>query len=336
MKKYKNLILFLIICFLAITTILISLSWGTYSLDFASVINTLFGKGSNTENIIIFDLRLPRIAVAIVVGIALSTAGCILQSITRNDLSEPGIIGINAGAALAVVLFISYNTGSYYNELGDLSIFLMPAIAIIGALITSVIIYALSYNKGITPVRILLIGIGINAGINSVIALYQLILSAGDFNRVLTWTSGSLWGSNLKFFLASAPIIVILYILTLFKHKTLDILNLGDETAIGLGINVEKERKYLLLLVVGLAAAATAVAGNISFLGLLAPHIAKKLFGFSHKKILLISAIISVIIIVGADAISRNLFSPIEIPVGITISILGVPYFIYLMLKEKE
>lgn len=335
MEKYKKIIIFLIICILAITIILINLGWGTYNLNFTAIINTLFGQGSNSENIIIFDLRLPRIFIAIIVGIALSTAGCILQTITKNDLSEPGIIGINAGAALAVVLFISYNTGNYYNELGDLSIFLMPFIAIIGSLIASFIIYILSYNKGLSPTRILLIGIGINAGINSIISLYQLILSAGDFNRVLTWTSGSLWGSNWKFFIASSPIILIFYILTIFKHKTLDILNLGDEIALGLGINVERERKYLFFIVVILSATATSVAGNIGFLGLLAPHIAKKLFGFAHKKIIITSSVISIIIIVGADALSRNLFSPIEIPVGITIALLGVPYFIYLMLKEK-
>ena len=126
-----------------------------------------------------------------------------------------------------------------------------------------------------------------------------------------------------------------MFIIVLLNHKKLDVLNLSDELAISLGLNIEKERKKFLSYAVILAGTATAFAGNIGFLGLISPHIAKKLVGPYHKNFMVISAMISVIIILVADAVSRNLFSPIEIPVGITVSIFGVPYFIYLMMKEK-
>ena len=131
------------------------------------------------------------------------------------------------------------------------------------------------------------------------------------------------------------PIVAIFFIYILLNHKRLDVLNLSDETALSLGLNIEKERKKFISLAVVLAGTATAFAGNIGFLGLISPHIAKKLVGPYHKKFITVSAMISVIIILLADAVSRNLFSPIEIPVGITVSIFGVPYFIYLMMKEN-
>jgi iron complex transport system permease protein len=131
------------------------------------------------------------------------------------------------------------------------------------------------------------------------------------------------------------PIITLLFIIVLLNHKKLDVLNLSDELSISLGLNIEKERKKFLTYVVILAGTATAFAGNIGFLGLVSPHIARKLVGPYHKNFIAISGVISTIIILLADAVSRNLFSPIEIPVGITVSIFGVPYFIYLMMKEK-
>ncbi len=313
---------------------LLSLSWGTYQISFIAILETLLGNGSKAENMTIFSLRLPRLAVAILVGICLSTSGCILQSITRNELAESGMIGINAGASLFVVLLISYGQTNYYDTLGDNALYLMPFVAILGALTSGLVIYFFSNKNGINPTRLILTGIGVNIGINAFITLYQLNMSQSDYNQILTWTSGSLWGSSWKFFYLILPFTILFSVLVAFKLKIMDALDLGDELAIGLGVEVNKERKILGFYAVALAGIATAVAGNIAFLGLISPHIAKKLVGPVHKRQLPVSAIISCIIIIFADSLSRNLFSPIEIPVGITISIVGVPYFIYLMMKE--
>lgn len=333
MKK-RVFITSIVVSILFVFTFLLAASWGSYSISFGDVIKTFFGRGSLLQTTTIWDIRLPRICVAIVVGVCLSTAGCVLQSVTRNELAEPGMIGINAGAAVAVVLLISYGSTSYYDTIGDVALFVMPITAIIGALLSGFLIYFLSYKKGVSPTRLILTGIGVNVGINAFISLHQLNMSKGDYNQVLTWTSGSLWGSSWKFFWLVTPLVVIFLLLIMWKAKILDVLDLGDEIATGLGVKVEKERRVLFFYAIVLAALATSVAGNIAFLGLLGPHIAKRLVGPVHRRQIPVAAGISPVIIILADSISRNAFSPIEVPAGIMIAIVGVPYFIYLMLRE--
>lgn len=313
----------------------LALMWGTYPISVTEVANTLAGYGDKLQNTVVFQIRLPRICVAIFVAIALSCAGCILQTVTRNPLAESGMIGINAGAALAVVVLISMNSAQYYSAIGVKTILLMPVVSILGAFSSSILIYILAYKKGMAPTRLILVGIGVNSGINALIAFYQLNMSKGDYNQVLTWTSGSLWGSSWIYFIIIAPIITILFGIALYKGKTMDVLGLGDEIAVGLGLQVQKETRKLLIIAVALSAVATSVAGNIAFLGLLGPHIAKGLIGSKHRRQIPVAALISSVLLLLADTASRNLFTPLEIPVGITLSILGVPYFVYLMLKEK-
>ena len=335
MKKNKFKIALTILLILLVISFAVTLCWGTYKVSVLDVIKTLLGNGTRLQNTAILSIRLPRLLVGVFVAIALSTAGAILQTITKNDLADTGIIGINAGAAVAAVIFITFQTGNYYAELGQFSIFVLPLMAIIGAAVSSFIIYMLSSRNGIRPKRLLLIGIGLNAGLNAFITFFTFRGGVGDYNRVLVWTSGSLWGSGWSYAKVIIPIVTLMFILVLLNYKKLDVLSLSDELAISLGLNIDRERKKFLSFAVILAGTATAFAGNIGFLGLISPHIARKLVGPYHKKFIVISAIISVIIVLLADAVSRNLFSPIEIPVGITVSIFGVPYFIYLMMKEK-
>lgn len=335
MKKKRFSIVLSVLLTLLVISFGVTLCWGTYKVSPMEVINTILGNGTKLQNTAVLTIRLPRLLVGAFVGIAFSTAGAILQTITKNDLADTGIIGINAGAAVAAVLFITYSTGAYYSELGQFSIFVLPVMAIGGAAVSSLIIYMMSSRNGIRPKRLLLIGIGLNAGLNAFITFFTFRGGVGDYNRVLVWTSGSLWGSGWSYAKVIMPIVTLLFIVVLLNHKKLDVLNLSDELVLSLGLNIEKERKKFLTLAVILAGTATAFAGNIGFLGLLSPHIARNLVGPYHKKFISVSAIISVIIILIADAVSRNLFSPIEIPVGITVSIFGIPYFIYLMMKEK-
>lgn len=335
MKKKRFKIVLLVLIALLIVSFEFTLCWGTYKVSPLEVINTLLGNGTKLQNTAVINIRLPRLLVGAFVAIALSTAGSILQTVTKNDLADTGIIGINAGASVAALIFIKYQTANYYSELGQFSIFVLPFMAIIGAAVASFIIYMLSSRNGIRPKRLLLIGIGLNAGLNAFITFFTFRGGAADYNRVLVWTSGSLWGSGWSYAKVIIPIVVVMFILVLLNNKKLDVLNLSDELSISLGLNLERERKKFLSYAVILAGTATAFAGNIGFLGLISPHIAKKLVGPYHKNFITISAIISIIIILFADAVSRNLFSPIEVPVGITVSIFGVPYFIYLMMKEK-
>ncbi|MDE6476304.1 MAG: iron ABC transporter permease [Erysipelotrichaceae bacterium] len=333
MKKSRNVFLFFILLLIVIG--IVSIMIGSYHMSFHDILQTFLGKGDKLQEFTIYQSRLPRIMLAVLVGSALGVSGSILQSITRNPLAEPGVIGINAGAALFVVLWISASSSAYYSELPFAKVIFIPFIAMIGSLVSMLMIYLLANKKGLQPMRLLLCGIGVNAGIQAIITFYQLNMSKGDYNQVLTWTNGSLWGSSWQYVLLILPIIVILIFIAMMRSRILDVLGLGDELALSVGVAVKKERVFFFVLSTLLAAVATSVAGNIAFLALLGPQIAKKLVTNQYRYLIPLSAIISAIILLVADLFAKNLFSPIEIPVGIMVSILGVPYFLYLMLNRK-
>lgn len=333
--KKKKRMLIAICIFVLLVSILVGLMIGSYSMSPMEVIQTLFGNGNKMQNFSIFKIRLPRICLALVVAAALGVSGGVLQGITRNPLAEPGMIGINAGSALFVVLLISSKSSAYYSAISKMTAILMPVVSMIGALFAVALIYGLAYKKGITPVRFILTGVGINAGITAIISFYQLNMSKGDYNQVLTWTNGSLWGSNWLYIAITTPLVLLIIAIILWKSRTLDVLGLGDELATGVGVSVQKEMVSFLILSAFLAGLATSVAGNIAFLGLLGPQLAKRMFGSNYRLLLPMSACLSGAILIFSDTIARNLFSPLELPVGIVVSILGVPYFIYLMMKEK-
>lgn len=334
-KKYSLIVIALIIIFLIACTI--NLSWGTYSISFERIWQTLLGNGTNLERITIFSLRLPRLLIACVVGAALSIAGLLMQTTLKNDLVDASILGTSSGASLFAVIYITSFTTNYYDQLGDLAIFTMPFIAIIGSLlISSFVLFSSIKNGEVKSKRLILTGLGVQIAITAIIMFYQLSVSSGLFNRVLTWTNGSLWGSNYKYLLAVLPIVLLLILYVCFNYKTLDILSLGDETAVGLGVNVRRKRIQLFYVAVLLAGSVTAIAGSIGFVGLVAPQIAKQLSGTKHKKVIPTTILISMALLVLSDSIARNIFSPIEIPVGIIISLVGVPYFIYLLLRKVK
>ena len=335
MKKNKKYLLVTgILLSLILITFLVSLNMGSLSIEPFDVIKTFLGQGSKAHEIAIFKLRLPRIVIGILVGTALATSGTILQGVTKNDLADSGILGINSGSALFVVMYIYFMNGNVYDGVSNLTIFTMPIVALTGALFAAFLIYILAWNKGISSSRLLLIGIGVNIAFTSLLTIFQLKFTTQEFNRVMAWTSGSIWGSNWKYVMAILPFIIILMALTLYKSRYLDALNLGDEVATGLGIEVEKERRKLIIYAVVLSGVSTSVAGSIGFLGLVAPHIARKLVGPKHSKLIPTAALIGTLIILVGDTISRNIIAPMEIPVGIVVAIIGVPYFIYLMLAE--
>ncbi len=333
-KNRKFILVIGIIISLIFITFLASLNMGSLSIEPGDVIKTLIGQGSKSHEIAIFKLRLPRIVIAILVGTALATAGTILQGVTKNDLADSGILGINSGAALFVVVYIYLMNGNVYDGMSNLTIFTMPVVALCGAIFGAFLIYALAWKNGINSSRLLLIGIGINTAFTSILTIFQLRFTTQEFNRVMAWTSGSIWGASWKYVLAVLPFILIFMVLTIYKSRYLDTLNLGDEVATGLGIEVEKERRKLIIYAVILAGVATSVAGSIGFLGLVAPHIGRKLVGPKHKKLIPTASLIGILILLVSDTISRNLIAPMEIPVGIVVAIIGVPYFIYLMLAE--
>lgn len=335
-KRNKKLTLIIsILVILIILTILTSLNMGSLAIEPLDVIKTLIGQGSKSHEIAIFKLRLPRIVIAILVGTALAISGTILQGVTKNDLADSGILGINSGSALFVVIYIYLMNGNVYDGVSNITVFTMPIVALLGAMFGAFLIYILAWKNGINSSRLLLVGIGINVAFTSLLTIFQLRFTTQEFNRVMAWTSGSIWGSSWKYVMAILPFIVIFTLLTIYKSRYLDALILGDEVATGLGIEVEKERRKLIIFSVILAGVATSVAGSIAFLGLVSPHIARKLVGPKHKGLIPTAALVGTLILLVGDTIARNIIAPMELPVGIVVAIIGVPYFIYLMLTTE-
>ena len=334
MKKRKTAV-FACVIVLFFCAILLGLCWGSYEISVHEVIATLLWKRNKNTEYGNFWRSVYRVSCLVFLWRqGLRYRGGVLETMTRNELADPGIIGINAGGATAAVLFIQFQTNAYFSELGTFSIYLLPLMAISGALAAAFCIYFLSSRKGLKPKRLLLTGIGINAGLNAFITFFMFKGGPGDYNRVMIWTSGSLWGAGWAYVRALVPVILLGGAYIFYKGRMLDALSFSDETAIGWGISIERERKKMLLCAVILAGASTAFAGNIGFIGLLAPHAAKKVVGNGHRVSLLLAALIAAVMLIFADTVAGNLFSPIEIPAGIAVSLVGVPYFVYLMWKE--
>ncbi|WP_192600239.1 FecCD family ABC transporter permease [Sporosarcina limicola] len=332
-SKSRNLIVIGILGLLIIIAFMISMNTGYIKLSPLEVIRTLFGYGTEKQRLILFEFRLPRIVIAVLVGMGLAVSGCVLQGISRNALADPGILGINAGAGLAVMLFISF-----FPSTTAAPVFLLPILAFVGAGVTAVIIYALAYkrNEGISPMRLILTGVAVAAGISSIMIVLTLRLSPENYQFVATWLAGSIWGSNWKFVLSLLPWIVILLPFVFSKARVLNVLNLGDLTATGLGASIEKERRLLLAAAVGLAGASVSVSGGIGFVGLIGPHLARQLVGSRHQFLLPATALAGGFLVLVADTIGRWILQPSEIPAGIVVAVIGAPYFLYLLSRLKD
>nr|WP_092069121.1 iron ABC transporter permease [Dendrosporobacter quercicolus]NSL47351.1 iron ABC transporter permease [Dendrosporobacter quercicolus DSM 1736]SDL86317.1 iron complex transport system permease protein [Dendrosporobacter quercicolus] len=318
---------------LLILSFIVSMNTGHAKLSPLDTLRTLFGGGSDMENLILFGFRLPRIVIAILVGAGLALSGCIIQGVSRNALADPGLLGINAGAGLTVILFLLF-----FRSQSILSVFTLPFLALIGAGITAILIYTLAYKRqtGIAPIRLILTGVAVQAGISALTTVLVVKLDDTQFDFVAAWQAGSIWGSNWKFVLALLPWLLLLIPYVLSKARVLDVLSLGDDIACGLGAAVEQERRRLLAAAVALAASCVAVSGSISFVGLIAPHLARRLVGPAHRVLFPACALAGAVLVSAADTIARVIVQPFEIPTGIMAAIVGAPYFLYLLTRSKQ
>ncbi len=314
---------------LTFIVIIFSVSQGEKFIEPVDTLKILVGLDVNNleDAFIIKTLRIPRTLVAWLVGVGLAIAGTIIQAITRNPLAAPGIIGVNAGAVLTSVIFLIL--------FPSFSIVMLPFTAFLGGLIVSILIYLLAWQKGTSPIRLILVGISFNLIASS---LTNLMTTFGEINRVsqaLVWLTGSVYGRSWEHCLTLFPWILMGSIIAFLMASELNTLHLGDDIAKGLGSPVEWQRGALLLVCVALAGASVATAGAIGFVGFMTPHLARRLVGVSHQGLLPTAAIMGGLIVVLADLLGRLLFAPIEIPCGIITAIIGAPYFIYLLIVNR-
>ncbi|ALC86650.1 iron ABC transporter permease [Bacillus sp. FJAT-22090] len=328
--KKQRIILFSLLTLLLFTAF-ISAGLGYSSLSFDRLVQTILGNGTFKEEFVLFSIRLPRIIITILAGMALALSGAILQGITRNDLSDPGIIGINSGAGVAISLFFLFfpiEPGSF--------VYLLPAVGFIGALLSAGFIYLLSYNRkeGLQPVRLVLTGVGFSMALSGLMIVLISSAESQKVDFISKWIAGNIWGADWPFIFALLPWLIILIPFTLYKANKLNLLGLSEPVAVGVGVSIEKERIVLLLAAVALAASAVSVTGGIAFIGLMAPHIAKSLVGPRHQLFVPIALLIGGWLLLFADTIGRNIIEPNGIPAGVMVALIGAPYFMYLLWKE--
>lgn len=317
---------------LIVVIFIVSMNTGFMRLSPLDVLHTLLGEGTQQQKLILFDFRLPRIVISLLIGAGFAVSGSILQGLSRNALAEPSTLGINAGAGFAVLIFISFVPATTAAP-----IFVLPLLALAGAALTATLIYFLSYRRadGLSPTRLILIGIAVGAGIYAFQLILSLRLDPQNYQFVAIWLAGKIWGGDWRFVLALLPWILILLPFAFYKARVLNVLNLGDETSKGLGMPLERERLLLLAAAVALAGACVSVSGGIGFVGLIAPHLARRLVGPRHQIMLPAAALIGALLLLTADTIGRWILQPTEIPTGIVVAIIGAPYFLYLLAKSK-
>ncbi|MFA1821124.1 FecCD family ABC transporter permease [Virgibacillus oceani] len=333
-KQQRFWLIFGVLIIAIIGFFFVSLSTGVISISPMEVIQTLMQNGTERQELILFDFRMPGIILALLIGAGLAVSGAILQGITQNGLADPGILGINTGAGFAIVLFLFFFQG-VIPATSQLSAFILPFAALIGAFSAALLIYVIAWKKGVSPIRLVLVGIGVNAAFSALLTIVQLRMDPQDYRQVTIWLTGDIWNANWSFVISLLPWILILIPIAMKKAKSLNVFHLGDDVASGLGTRVELERGLLLLIAVALAGAAVAAGGAIAFLGLVVPHIVRKLVGPLHQYVIPISALLGAFILMLADIIAGNLLAPATIPVGIIVSIVSTPYFIYLLMKTN-
>ncbi|MEU4292873.1 iron ABC transporter permease, partial [Kribbella sp. NPDC026596] len=297
---------------LAVVLSFYSLSVGATEVSMGDVFDAVLGNSANQAAQIVVDFQLPRVLLAWLVGIALAVSGGVMQGVIRNPLAAPDVIGVTKGAGFAGMLLLLAVPGVPV-------IAVVPA-AFIGGLAAAVLVYLLAYRRGATPVRIALVGIAVSAAFEAGIR-FLLVRNPLDVSAALIWLTGSLFGRSMASVFEILPWVLVLVPLTLIWARKLDVLGLGDDLAAGLGEPVEKTRRTLLLFAVALASAAVAVSGTIGFIGLIAPHMARRVFGGRHLASLPSAALFGVLLMLFADMIGRGLAPPLEIPAGLVTAV---------------
>jgi iron complex transport system permease protein len=319
-----------------ITLLVLVMSTGIGDLKIApwKVVSVFFGGGTSLEQLVVTSFRLPRIIIALLAGMALAVAGGILQGMIRNPLASPDIIGITGGAGAAVVAFLTV----FSNDDNTLmvSIKWLPVAAFIGAAVIAFLVYFLAWRKGVSPVRLVLIGIGISALTQALTTLLMILGPIYRASQANIWITGTVNGSDWQDVWILLPWSLVFILLSFFITRQLNIQELGEEIATSVGGNVQRQRFLLLLKSTALVGGAVAFAGGIGFVGLMAPHMARRMVGSSFGALLPTAAFIGGILVMVADLIGRTLFLPLEVPAGVFTAAIGAPYFIYLLFKTRN
>ncbi|QGW16125.1 iron-enterobactin ABC transporter permease [Leclercia sp. Colony189] len=316
----------LLLVLVSLAVAIVSLQSGAVTLDMSQVFNALTGSAPRNITMVVTEWRMPRVMMALLVGAALGISGAIFQSLMRNPLGSPDVMGFNTGAwsgvLVAMVLFGQHLTA-------------ITLAAMAGGILTSLVVWALAWRDGIETFRLIIIGIGMRA---MLMAFNTWLLLQASLETSLSaglWFAGSLNGLTWAKTLPAAPLILLMFVCALLLVKRMRLLEMGDDSACALGVSVERSRLMLMLVAVVLTAAATAIAGPISFIALVAPHIACRLSGTARWG-LTQSALCGSLLLLAADLCAQRLFMPYQLPVGVVTVSLGGIYLIVLLVQESR
>lgn len=332
MKNRHYIATFVILAALLLGLFFLHLQAGFHYFTKEHLLAILFFGGTPEERLTVFDFRMVRSILAVLIGMGLAVSGAVFQTISKNELASPSLLGVNAGAALAVMLLI-YGSSSATG----LGIWQQPLAAVAGGALAAALVFFLSHRRGrmTSTYNLVLNGIAVTAGLHALQILLLVSLDPTRFQQVNTWLIGSIFGNSwthvdILFFI----VLAVLFFL-LANHETLDLLALREETAFGLGLRVNRTRFVLLMAAVVLASSCVAVGGSIGFVGLICPHIARRLVGVAHCRYLPVTALLGGILLVAADYTARIIIAPDEMLVGLVVSLIGAPYFLYILLRSK-
>lgn len=324
-----------IILLLAVLTLLVavlSMNVGKMNLSPLEVLKVITGEGTSKQNLIVFEFRLPRIVLSVLVGIGMGISGCIMQSLLKNDMASPGTLGISSGSGLFVLLYITL-----FASEGLLSPIILPGLAFAGGLTAAFLIFMFAFRRGrdISPTGLILTGVAMGSGYSALSLLLTLRLDKQQYDFALRWQAGDLWGDDWSYIMVLLPWVLAICFYVFYRSNTLNTLNLGNQTASGLGVAIKREFIGLTIAAVALASGSVALGGNFFFVGMVSPHLARRLVGPNHKLLLPTTALVGSLVILIADTLTRTISFGADIPTGIIITILVTPYFLYLLSKAS-
>lgn len=325
MNKHRLVLIVLPLIVAALA--LVAIRVGAAELRWAEIAAAFAGRGDPDLAYIVWNYRLPRILLAILVGGALSVSGLAAQAMLRNPLAAPDTLGVSSGAALGAVAAVLLLPPEWQ------SVWLTSTSALVGGLLGGALVYALAYRGGIDPVRLALVGVAVSACGGTFVQLLVTRASA-NANTVLLWLNGSLWGRTWDQVLQAAPILLLGVPVMALLGRKLNVMALGDDASRGLGLPLEPVRLSILALAIVLAGGSVAAAGTIGFVGLVAPHMARRLAGRDHRVLVPVAALLGAALVQAADIIGRVLAPPVEFPAGLVTAAVGAPYFLYLIWTE--
>ena len=322
----QKIIVISILAAICVFAVLLGIGVGAIAFSPLEVLKALFVADDSPARLIIWNLRLPRVLSAGLVGVCLSLSGCILQGVMRNNLASPSTIGVTSGAS-----FIGYLTLVAFPAFA----FLLPIGSIIGAFVTTMLIYLLAYQKGVSPVKMILSGLAVSAlfgALNDIIKTFFASSLGNASGFLVGGLNGVVWSN----FFMILPYAATGIIICAFLPSKMNILMLGDETANSLGLRTERFRFFLIAVSSLLAGASIAVAGLISFVGLIVPHIARLLVGSNYKFLFPASVLMGFSLIILCDTVGRVIIQPGEVPVSIILAVIGAPFFLYLLRTRQK